>query len=177
MTADWSNLPKDLLYHISECIDNEIDLIRFRSICSTWHSSSIPNHHTNILPFKFPLLRYVINTESDYDEDFSDSIYDYEFFDINDANFPFSYLSKRSIFLIKPPQQQQQDQTLIRPWLVRITQNSTGKTKIFQPNTAFDSIFLPIHYSNMFDFNELSILHIGTDFIIDKDDVTFPDKD
>jgi hypothetical protein len=177
MTADWSNLPKDLLYHISECIDNEIDLIRFRSICSTWRSSSIPNHHTNILPFKFPLLRYVLNTESDSDEDFSDSIYDYEFFDINDANFPFSYLSKRSIFLIKPPQQQQQDQTLIRPWLVRITQNSTGKTKIFQPNTAFDSIFLPIHYSNMFDFNELSILHIGTDFIIDKDDVTFPDTD
>jgi hypothetical protein len=48
---------------------------------------------------------FFFNTESDSDEDFSDSIYDYEFFDINDTNFPFSYLSKRSIFLIKPPQQ------------------------------------------------------------------------
>ncbi|PNX77770.1 F-box protein [Trifolium pratense] len=179
MAADWSELPTDLLNLISECIDNEIDLIRFRSICSTWRSSSIPNHHTNILPFKFPLLKYVRSSDSVSDDDVSDSIDDYEFSDsinINDTKFPFSYLSKRSIFLIKP-QQQQQDQTLIlRPWLVRITQNSTGKTKIFQPDTVFDSLFPSFHYSNMLDFNELSVLHIGTNFFIDNDDFTFPDQ-
>ncbi|MCI02024.1 F-box protein, partial [Trifolium medium] len=181
VAADWSELPKDLLNLISERIDNEIDFIRFRSICSSWRSSSIVNHHTNILPFKFPLLKYVDHSDTDSDDEFSDSDYDfsdyindYEFSDsinINDTNFPFSYLSKRSIFLIKPPQQQQ---TLIRPWLIRITQNSHGKTKIFQPDTAFESLFPSFNYSNMLDFNKLSVIRLGTDFI-DDDDFTLSD--
>ncbi|PNX74086.1 F-box protein, partial [Trifolium pratense] len=107
------------------------------------------------------------------DDDFSDCINDYEFSDsmnINDSNFPFLYLSKRSIFLIKPPQQQQQDTTLVRrPWLVRITQNSFGKTKISQPDTSLEPIFPSIDYSNMLDFNELSVLHLGTAFIMEDD--------
>ncbi|MCI20819.1 F-box protein, partial [Trifolium medium] len=31
VVADWSELPKDILNLISERIDNEFDLIRFRS--------------------------------------------------------------------------------------------------------------------------------------------------
>ncbi|CAJ2639133.1 unnamed protein product [Trifolium pratense] len=171
--ANWSDLPRDLLYLISRCIDNEIDLIRFRSICSNWRSSSIPTHHTNILPFKFPLLKYVFSSyrESESDDDFSDCINDYKFSDsmnINDTNFPFEYLSKRSIFLIKPPQQQQT--SLTRPWLIRFIQNSFGKTKIFQPQDTFDSLFPSFDYSNVLDFNELSVLHLGTDFIIEDED-------
>ncbi|MCI31707.1 F-box protein, partial [Trifolium medium] len=107
VAADWSELQSDILNLISQRINNEIDLIRFRSICSNWRSSSVPNHHTNILPFKFPLLQSA--SDSDSDDEFSDSINN-----INDTNFPFSYLSKRSLFLIKPPQQQQ-NQTLFRP--------------------------------------------------------------
>ncbi|MCH91335.1 F-box protein, partial [Trifolium medium] len=87
--ADWSELPKDILNLISERIEDEIDLIRFRSVCSSWRSSSIPNHHINALPFKLPLLRY-----------YSVNITD-----------PFRSLSKRNIFLIKPPPKQ--DQTLV----------------------------------------------------------------
>ncbi|MCI18261.1 F-box protein, partial [Trifolium medium] len=89
---------------------------------------------------------------------------------INDSTFPFTYPSKRSLFLIKPPpqqQQQQQDQTLVRPWLIRLTQNSFGKTKISEPSTSFESIFPSIDYSNVLDFNELSVLHLGTDFIME----------
>jgi len=55
--ANWSELPPELLNLISQHIDVELDLICFQSVCPTWRSSSIPNHHSNILPFKFPFLK------------------------------------------------------------------------------------------------------------------------
>ncbi|AES58687.1 hypothetical protein MtrunA17_Chr1g0146381 [Medicago truncatula] len=62
--ADWSKLPKDLLNLISKQIDNEIDLIRFRSICTNWRSSSIPNHHRDMLTINFPLIKFPLNIGS-----------------------------------------------------------------------------------------------------------------
>ncbi|CAJ2639155.1 unnamed protein product [Trifolium pratense] len=161
---DWSQLPTDILILISERIDNEIDLIRFRSICSNWRSSSIPIHHTNILPFKFPLPKLPFAIDS-----------------IN-KNTSFRYLSKRSIFLIKPPPQQ--DQTLIlRPWLIKITQNSSGKTKLSQSSliSIHKTNSLAFHFPYMLDFNKLSVLNLGCEFIVEEDsryraDCIYPEK-
>jgi hypothetical protein len=87
------------------------------------------------IPTFYPSSSHSLNmllVVSDSDEEFFDSDYffdsidDYKYNDSinrNDTIFQFSYLSKRSLFLIKPPPQHQQDQTLIRPWLVRITQD------------------------------------------------------
>ncbi|RHN66224.1 hypothetical protein MtrunA17_Chr3g0088551 [Medicago truncatula] len=162
--ADWSQLPKDLLTLISQRIDTEIDLIRFRSICSNWRSSSIPNHH-NILPFKFPLLKCEDNSIKYNDNEIIDSI--------NNTDSLFCYLSKRSIFLVKPPPSQlEEKQTLIprRPWLIRFTQNSHGKTKLFHPLIKYPRPQQEetLAHPRVFDFNKLSVLHLGTDFILDK---------
>ncbi|AES69472.1 putative F-box domain-containing protein [Medicago truncatula] len=145
--VDWSDLPKELLNMISQRIDIEIDLIRFRSVCSNWRrSSSVSDHHLS-LTINFPLLKSL-----------SDS-----------TITSFCCLSKRSIFLIKqqPPPQQQ---TLIRPWLVRITQNSSGKTKLNCPLTHIShlSSSTSFHLPRLIDFNKLSVLHLGTDFITDE---------
>jgi hypothetical protein len=116
---DWSELPKDLLYLISQRTDDEIDFIHFRSVCSTWRSSTIP-YHDHILPFKVPLL----------------------------DNKSFSYLLKGSYFLIKPSPQQQQEQTLVHhhPWLIRIAKNSIGKMKLLHPHflLPFHPIFIQL---------------------------------
>ncbi|CAJ2639142.1 unnamed protein product [Trifolium pratense] len=129
VVADWSQLPKDLLNLISERIDNKFDFIRFRSVCSSWRSFSIPNHHHISLPFKFPNLKY-----------------------------------KRNIFLIKAPQQQ--DETLIRPWLIRVTQNSSGKIKLYEsPLISFE---LPSTFSFSIDLYKSSVHNLGTDFIFDE---------
>ncbi|XP_045824394.1 F-box protein SKIP23-like [Trifolium pratense] len=149
--VDWSELPKELLNLISQRFDVDVDLIRFRSICSNWRRSSISNHHTNILPFKIPVPKlsfYVdpINNNSD--------------------TSPLCYFSKQSIFLIKPPQQQQQDQTLLRPWLIRTRQNSIGKPKLMHP-FLLDSN--PVRFPYVLDFNKFSVLHLRTNFIPDTD--------
>jgi hypothetical protein len=148
--ADWSELPKDLLNLISQRLDNElIDLIRFRSVCSNWHSSAIPNHH-NILPFKFPLLKFSYTNIIDID-----SIN-------NNDNTSFCHLSKNTIFLIKP-KQHQHEQTL-RPWLIRIVQNSVGKTQLHHPLTYSRD---PSHFPHVLDSNQFSILHLGCMFTAD----------
>ncbi|AES69421.1 F-box SKIP23-like protein [Medicago truncatula] len=169
-SVDWTELPRDILFLISQRLDVELDLIRFRSVCSTWHSSPIPNDH-NILPFQFPLLKYVPAPDSINN---NNEIID----NINNANTSFCYLSKRSFFLVKPPQEQQQQETLIRcrPWLIQITKNSSGKTQLLNPpfvslkSTAFS------HLPNAVNFIKFSAQHLRTDFIIDEDDFTFQNQ-
>jgi len=150
--VDWSKLPKDLLNLISQRIYDEVDLIRFQSVCSTWRSSSVPNHHhhDHILPFKFPLLKFpFLSDPNDIDT-------------INSSNnTSFCYLSKQNLFLIQPPQQQQ-EQPILRPWLIRVGQNTHGQTKYFHPvirNCSFD-------FHSVLDYNKLSVLHLGSTFFI-----------
>jgi len=137
---------------ISERIGDELDLICFRSICSTWHSSSVPNHLCHILPVKFPLLKFPFRTNPND-------------IDTIKNNTTFCNLSKQNIFLIKPPQQEEQTLTL-RPWLIRTNQNTLGQTNCFHPlprSLSFDCRFV-------LDYNKLSAVHLrSTFFILDLD--------
>ena len=149
MKADWKELPTELLHLISQRIDTEIDLIRFRSVCSHWRSSSIPNHHLNILPFEVPLLKLPLQIES------------------NNEAIPISFchLSKTSFFLIKPTQEQERQTRInLRPWLIKTTQTSNGVPKLSQFQLlSFD---FPFH---VLDFNKLSVFHLGCQFLVEED--------
>ncbi|XP_073224266.1 F-box protein SKIP23-like [Cicer arietinum] len=61
--ADWSELPRDLLQLISEFLQSEFYLLRFRSVCSTWRSSISNNLHL-YLPSQFPNPSHSINLHS-----------------------------------------------------------------------------------------------------------------
>ncbi|AES69438.1 putative F-box domain-containing protein [Medicago truncatula] len=146
-STDWCDceLPTELLNLISQRIDDELDLIRFRSVCSTWRRSSNSNHHPNSA-LKLPQLSYNL----------SDTI--------NNINTsPFCCLFKRTIYLIKPLRHHKQH----RPWLIRVTQNSHGK-KLF--HLLFKSFYYSHCFPRVLDFNKLSVLNLGTDFIIDHGD-------
>ncbi|KAI7740271.1 hypothetical protein M8C21_001361 [Ambrosia artemisiifolia] len=73
--ADWSQLPRELLDLISTHLTTETDLLKFRSVCTTWRSS--------IHPFisRFPILPNA---------------------GISDTTWGF-YLSKRTIFRLSLP--------------------------------------------------------------------------
>ncbi|PWA78450.1 F-box domain, cyclin-like protein [Artemisia annua] len=81
--ADWSHLPHELLDLISKHLNSDTDLIKFRSVCTSWRSSITP------LTSRFPILP---NTG------------------ISDTTWGF-YLSKRTIFRItRPDPDQENDQ-------------------------------------------------------------------
>jgi hypothetical protein len=165
--VDWSELPKELLNLISQCIDNELDLIRFRSICSTWRSSSIPNHHSNISSFKFP--KYIPPPDSTKNDD--NYIIDF----IKNSNSPFHHFSKRSLFLVKPPPHQT---LVLRPWLMQIRPNSRPNSRgeimltyshpPIRHGSAKQLQQTLIERGDVLDFNKLSVLHLGTRYITDQ---------
>ncbi|XP_058752487.1 F-box protein SKIP23-like [Vicia villosa] len=128
--ADWSELPKDLLHLISEKLNSDFYILRFRSVCSTWRLS-IPKPH-NHFPLKLP---------------------------------HFSRRNKlynHSIFLIKPPATPNQ-QTLYRPWLVRICRTSTGKFNLCHPLSRH-RFNIPSD-SRVLDFSQLSVFNIQEVYI------------
>ncbi|XVF76374.1 hypothetical protein PTKIN_Ptkin13bG0261400 [Pterospermum kingtungense] len=51
--ADWSQLPPELLTQIAKCLDTRFDVLRFRSVCSSWRYSFPPKLYP--LPTKLPL--------------------------------------------------------------------------------------------------------------------------
>ncbi|CAJ2639137.1 F-box protein [Trifolium pratense] len=73
--VDWSNLPGELVILISEKLDSEFYILRFRSVCTTWRGL-VPKPHN--LPYNFPKNTVI--------------------------SIP-SCISKRSFFLIKPHNQ------------------------------------------------------------------------
>lgn len=78
MAAEWSQLPGELLDLVSKHLHSEIDLLRFRSVCSTWRSS-VPRPSPS--PSRFPILPNA---------------------GISDTTWGF-YLSKRTIYYLGGP--------------------------------------------------------------------------
>ncbi|XP_058752459.1 F-box protein SKIP23-like [Vicia villosa] len=150
----WADLPKEILNLISKQIENELDLVHFRSVCSSWRSSSIPIP-PNIL-FKFPLISY-----SDRPELLSDIIN-------GENNTPFCYLSQCCFLLIKPPQQQRTMQAMQRPWLIQITKNTRGKIKLFPPFITYHSSSPFLCDLRVLDFNKFPVVQLGSDFVINN---------
>ncbi|KAK2386300.1 hypothetical protein QL285_060213 [Trifolium repens] len=144
--ADWSQLPTELLQLISEKINSEFYLLRFRSVCSTWRRSSIPNFpHNNPLSFKLPPL-------------------------FLDNNGGICYLVKHTIFLIKPttipiPIPHQHQQTL-HPLLIRIGPNVAGKTLLWHPLDLTKDLSFQFPHKIVFDFNHISIVDLGHVFLL-----------
>ncbi|KAI5410435.1 F-box protein SKIP23 [Lathyrus oleraceus] len=140
--ADWSQLPKDLLHLISQKLNSQFYQLRFRSVCSSWRSSTPQNHHNHHhhlnLPPKFPNPS---NNDSTND----------------DSTFP---LSKRTLFLISPPPNQQ----TLHPWLIKIGPDSRDQSHLWHPLSR-DKHF-PLHFPNLIDFNQLPVIDLGCEFVI-----------
>ncbi|XP_045827175.1 F-box protein SKIP23-like [Trifolium pratense] len=136
MAADWSQLPEDLLQQIYQKLNNQFYQLRFRSVCSPWRSSICKNHLNN-LPTKLP-------------SSCSNS---------NNTSITLS-ISKRSIFLITPPPNQQ----TLNPWLIKIGPDSNNQTHLWHPLSR-DTQF-PLYHPIIIDFNQISVRDLGREFVI-----------
>jgi hypothetical protein len=150
MAADWTQLPKDLLQLISDKLNSEFYQLRFRSVCSSWRSSIPKNHHHHLnLPSKFPAPSNSNNILIDHHSNSNSNN--------NASTFP---LSKRTLFLITPPPNQQ----TLNPWLIKIGPDSHHQTHLWHPLSR-DTQF-PLYYPILMDFNQLSVRDLGREFVI-----------
>lgn len=154
---DWSTCPKGILEKISEKTDILFDRARFRSVCVHWWRSSSTPIQRRYQPLKFPILKL----RSPPDE--VDSI--------NKGTNPFCYISKLNVVLVKPPPPPPQEKQTLHPWLMGICQTSTDKTFLCHPLANKVS---PESFPHVLDFNKLSTLNLGCNFIKDDDLVSHP---
>jgi len=136
--ADWSQLPRELLDLISKHLISEIDLLRFRSVCTSWRSS--------IQPFnsRFPILPHS---------------------GISNTSWGF-YLSKRTIYCIGLPDLDHDLQQTHVPWLIKVERDNPLKTHLMNP--LIGSEFLPLlpNFPRSLNLINFRVLELGQEYAL-----------
>ncbi|KAI3728974.1 hypothetical protein L6452_17619 [Arctium lappa] len=134
--ADWSQLPRELLDLISKHLISETDLLRFRSVCTSWRSS--------IQPFtsRFPILPNA---------------------GISDTTWGF-YLSKRTIFRVGLPDRDSQQTP--SPWLIKVERDNPHKTHLMNPLTGSEFIPLLPNFPRSIDLLNFRVTELGQEYAL-----------
>lgn len=142
--AEWSQLPKDLLDLIAKHLNTSTDLLRFRSVCSTWRSSVAPNPHSP--PSRFPILP-------------NDGI--------SDTSWGF-YLSKRTIFRLGLPQPSihapLEPSSSSDGWLIKIEPDHV--TRLLNPLSRSHIKTLPESFPKRIDLLKYRVSELGHEYIL-----------
>ncbi|XP_057440727.1 F-box protein SKIP23-like [Lotus japonicus] len=184
MVADWSQLPKELLHHISERLDNLLYHLRFRSVCSWWRSSSSPLSPRKImvadwskLPKELlhqiserlgsPLYRLRFRSVCSWWRSSASPLISFHEFPSTFPTVPDAegeaytfFLSKCSLLLITPPPHQ----PIRTPILVQAGQDLHGRTLLYNPLSCCRSF--PLYFSSMLDLYHLPIIDLGNAFVL-----------
>ncbi|KAF9676203.1 hypothetical protein SADUNF_Sadunf09G0114100 [Salix dunnii] len=137
---EWAHLPKDLIELISERLDTSTDLLRFRSVCSSWRSSIHP---------KPPRLSS--NTFKILPND-----------GICHTSLGFS-LFKRRIFLVGSPNSHNQKDP--QGWLVKV-EDLPGKKHLLDPLSRYRSTSFPNSLPRVLDLMNLRIRELGHEYVL-----------
>ncbi|KAJ9172598.1 hypothetical protein P3X46_015815 [Hevea brasiliensis] len=124
----WTDLPKELLETISKCLDFRVDVLRFRSVCTSWRSSvPFPSFDEDIPPLilKLPMPIGVDAVLSQ----------------ATICRMEFSRQSKNSSSSESKP----------KAWLTKIGETKLGKLKFFHPLSNSQVRYSPIML-NLLDF-------------------------
>ncbi|GLT71267.1 hypothetical protein SLA2020_433000 [Shorea laevis] len=112
--VEWSDLPRDLLPMIGKSLDAAVDVLRFRSVCTSWRSSIPPIHaHSPHFPLKFPEPRSAIETAS--------------------KSRPPVYLCESTLYLIQPVNPFSTSSCCSKGWLIKVQKSKSGKLRLLDP--------------------------------------------
>ncbi|KAK4433301.1 F-box protein [Sesamum alatum] len=110
----WSDLPRELVERIADCLDTETDVLRFRAVCSSWRSSTTPFKKFPSTPLKLPFPFQAGGTSR-----------------VKHKGAYFS-LAERTVYGVQLPESKEPSF-----WLVKIERSGDGKLRIL--NTVSDS--------------------------------------
>ncbi|KAJ4826908.1 hypothetical protein Tsubulata_006135 [Turnera subulata] len=144
MAASWSQLPKDLLELISGSL-NSIDLLRFRSVCTSWRSSAPPR------PRRLPgggLAGFKILPNDG----------------ISQTSFGF-YLSKRTVFLLRPTNPETHP-TTDNGWLLKLEDGLPHTKRLLNPLSRNKLNSLPGNLPRVLDLYNFRVFELGQEYVL-----------
>ncbi|KAL7611072.1 F-box protein SKIP23 [Lactuca sativa] len=136
--ADWSQLPRELLDLISKHLNSETDLVRFRSVCTSWRSS------IQLFTSRFPILPKT---------------------GISDSTWGFC-LSKRTIFRVELADPDSDSQQTHVPWLIKVERDKPPKTHLMNPLTGSDFIPLLPNFPRSLDLLNFRVTELGQEYVL-----------
>ncbi|GAB2267802.1 hypothetical protein Dimus_002777 [Dionaea muscipula] len=142
--ADWSRLPPELLQDIANDLDNSIYIIRFRSVCSAWRTAVIP-------PLRLPSPLPIPSTNS-----FA-------------AQFGGFSLSKRTIFLLSPPDRTPNQTSNPGPksWMVKTEEIApAGTYHLFNPLMRTPVNSFPTCFPRLIDLSDVGAHELGQEYVL-----------
>jgi hypothetical protein len=112
----WSGLPKELLEVIGKILDSRLDVLRSRSVCSSWRSS-IPPFHARFRP-KFPDPCSALQSASTSGPP--------------SISGPPVYLCESTLYLVQPVNHFPTS-SCNKGWLMKIQESNSGKLHLLDP--------------------------------------------
>ncbi|KAM5546919.1 hypothetical protein ABKV19_001443 [Rosa sericea] len=135
-SVNWTDLPKELWPIITESFHSRIDILRFRSICSLWHSTLPPSERFSPPPFPLKFSSPSEDSPGNHASLFQSTIYRMESC-IDEDNCGSSASNLCS-----------------KPWLVKFEEDpSSGIMRLLDPVTSS-----PLRYSPNTSLKELNLL-------------------
>ncbi|XP_055806594.1 F-box protein SKIP23 [Solanum dulcamara] len=129
----WSDIPKELAERIGNCLDTSIDVLHFRSVCTTWRSSLAPFKIIPHFPFEIP---FPLDHRSIY------------------KGRPGYHLIESTVYLFQPLDADSIDSPC-KGWLIKVIKTADGKLRFLNPLTGRLIQDLPHHMPkvlNLLDF-------------------------
>uniref|UniRef100_A0A2P2QLI9 F-box protein SKIP23-like n=1 Tax=Rhizophora mucronata TaxID=61149 RepID=A0A2P2QLI9_RHIMU len=137
--AEWAHLPKDLLEQISTCLGTSVDLLRFRSVCTSWRSSFSPKP-----PRPSGFFRVLRNDG------------------ISHTSFGFC-LSKRTIYRLELPDSHDQADPLC--WIVKVEEDVPTK-QLLNPLSRYKLNPLPTCFPRVLDLLNFRVRELGQEHVL-----------
>ncbi|XVF00813.1 hypothetical protein REPUB_Repub04eG0034200 [Reevesia pubescens] len=135
--ADWSQLPPELLSLIPKRLETHFDVLRFRSVCSSWRSSFPPKVYS--LPQRLPS-----KTKGRID-------------------YSLGHITRNTFFLVRlPGADNHKYQTAPACWLVKI-RDGNHRVKMRPLNPLSDSELKPLR--KVLDLTNFQVIELGHEFV------------
>ncbi|KAL3722762.1 hypothetical protein ACJRO7_035033 [Eucalyptus globulus] len=139
--AEWSQMPEDLLLLIARRLGTQFDVLRFRSVCSSWRSSVAPS------PGPSRRGRSLILPNDG----------------ISDAALGF-HLSKSTIFLLGVARSRDQDAPA--GWLLKVKEDVRRRMNLLNPLSRSPIAPLPEDFPRVLDLMDLRLLELGHEYVL-----------
>ncbi|XVF45602.1 hypothetical protein PTKIN_Ptkin02bG0219500 [Pterospermum kingtungense] len=139
--ADWSKLPPELLTLIAKRLVTRFDVIRFRSVCSSWRSLYLPRPYP--LPKCLPS-----NTRGRYE-------------------YSQVHITRDTLYLVRLPAGADHTAAASSCWVVNIREY-TRCVKVGLLKPLFDSKVkpLPLNFPKVFDLTNFQVSELGHQFAV-----------
>ncbi|KAE8010697.1 hypothetical protein FH972_007042 [Carpinus fangiana] len=149
MVVEWSGLPKELLETIGESLDSRLDVLRSRSVCSSWRSSIPPFHaRSPRFPLRFP-PPYIA---------------------------PPVYLCESTLYLLQPlnPFPTSTSSSCNKGWLIKVEDSNSGKLRLLDPLSNRYIGYFPLDYAKTLNLASFRITELSKAYTLRDEIVIGP---